>query len=35
MYYYRKGSVKKILGRESQGTYLQDEVIGGKPTVIK
>jgi hypothetical protein len=29
--YYRKGSVEKTSGRESQGAWLQDELIGGKP----
>jgi hypothetical protein len=34
--YYRKGSVgKNIPGRESQGAWRQDELIGGKPTVVK
>jgi hypothetical protein len=35
--YYRKGSVgkKRISGRESQGGWRQDEVIGGKPLVLK
>jgi hypothetical protein len=35
--YYRKGSVekKKISGRESQGAWRQDELIGGKPPVVK
>jgi hypothetical protein len=35
--YYCKGSVekKKISGRESQGAWRQDEVIGGKPPVVK
>jgi hypothetical protein len=27
--------VKKISGRKSQGARLQDELIGGKPPVIK
>jgi hypothetical protein len=31
-----KGSVeKKIFGRESQGVWRQDELIGGKPPVVK
>jgi hypothetical protein len=31
-----KGSVaKKISGRESQGAWRQDELIGGKPSVVK
>jgi hypothetical protein len=35
--YERKYSVerKKIAGRESQGAYRQDELIGGKPPVVK
>jgi hypothetical protein len=34
--YYCKSSVgKKISGRESQGAWRQDEVIGGKSPVIK
>jgi hypothetical protein len=34
--YYRKGAVeKKISGRESQGASRQDELIGGKPPVVK
>jgi hypothetical protein len=28
-------SLEKITGRESQGACPQDEVIGGKPQVIK
>jgi hypothetical protein len=33
--YYRKGSVeKKISGREPQGAWRQDELIGGKPPVV-
>jgi hypothetical protein len=33
--YYRKGSVEKRLsGRESQGVWRQDELIGGKPPVV-
>jgi hypothetical protein len=31
----RKGSVEKISGLESQGAWRQDELIGGKPPVIK
>jgi hypothetical protein len=27
--------VKKITGRESQGAWRQEEVIGGKPPVVK
>jgi hypothetical protein len=34
--YYRKSSVeKKISGRELQGAWRQDELIGGKPPVVK
>jgi hypothetical protein len=35
--YDRKGSVKKkkISGRESQRAWRQDELIGGKPSVVK
>jgi hypothetical protein len=34
--YDRKGSAeKKISGREPQGTWSQDELIGGKPPVVK
>jgi hypothetical protein len=31
--YYRNGSVanEKISGRDRQGDWLQDELIGGKP----
>jgi hypothetical protein len=35
--YYRKGSVakkKKISGREPQGPWRQDQLIGGKPPVV-
>jgi hypothetical protein len=32
--YDRKGSVEKISGRESQGTWRQDELIGGKQPVV-
>jgi hypothetical protein len=32
--YYRKGSVKKISGCPSQGAWCQDELIGGKLTVV-
>jgi hypothetical protein len=36
MDYTRKCSVeKKISGREPQGAYRQDELIGGKPPVAK
>jgi hypothetical protein len=32
----RKGSVeKKISGRDTQGAWCQDELIGGKPPVVK
>jgi hypothetical protein len=30
-----KGSVEKNAGRESQGAWCQDEMIGGKRPVIK
>jgi hypothetical protein len=36
--YDRKGSVakkKKVSGRESQEAWRQDELIGGKPPVLK
>jgi hypothetical protein len=34
--YDRKWSVEKInSGRESQGTWAKDELIGGKPPVVK
>jgi hypothetical protein len=34
--YHRKDPVaKKISGREHQGTWRQDEHIGGKPPVVK
>jgi hypothetical protein len=33
--YYRKGSVKKISRRDFQEAWCQDELIGGKPSVIK
>jgi hypothetical protein len=34
--YDRKGSVeKKKAGRESHGAWRQDELIGGKSTVVK
>jgi hypothetical protein len=33
--YDRKGSVKKIFGLEPQGAWRQDELIGGKPPVVK
>jgi hypothetical protein len=34
-HYYRKSSVEKISGRGSQGAWRQDELIGGKPPVVK
>jgi hypothetical protein len=33
--YDRKGSVKNKFGRESQGACRQDDLIGGKPPVVK
>jgi hypothetical protein len=33
--YDRKGSTEKISGRDSQGVWRQDELIGGKPPVVK
>jgi hypothetical protein len=34
--YDHKGSVEKqISGRESQGPWRQEEIIGGKPPVVK
>jgi hypothetical protein len=33
--YDRKDSVKKISGREPQGDWRQDELIGGTPPVVK
>jgi hypothetical protein len=33
--YESKCSVEKITGREPQGACRQDELIGGKPPVIK
>jgi hypothetical protein len=33
--YDRKGSVEKISGRGPQGAWCQDELIGGKPPVVK
>jgi hypothetical protein len=36
MDYDRKGSAAKyISGREAQGAWRQDELIGGKPLVVK
>jgi hypothetical protein len=36
MDYYCKGPVeKKIAGHESQEAWRQDELIGGKPPVVK
>jgi hypothetical protein len=33
--YDRKVSVEKISGREAQGAWRQDEMIGAKPPVVK
>jgi hypothetical protein len=33
--YNGKRSVEKNTGRESQGAWRQDELIGGKPPVVK
>jgi hypothetical protein len=33
--YGRKDSVEKISGRVSQGACRQDELIGGKPSVVE
>jgi hypothetical protein len=33
--YDRKDSVEKIIDRESQWACRQDELIGGKPPVVK
>jgi hypothetical protein len=33
--YDRKGSVEKISGRDPQGAWRQDELIGGKQPVVK
>jgi hypothetical protein len=33
--YDRKGSLEEISGRKSQGASRQDELIGGKPPVVK
>jgi hypothetical protein len=33
--YDRKGSDEKIAGRKSQGAWRQDNLIGGKPLVVK
>jgi hypothetical protein len=33
--YDRKCSVEKNTGRESQGACRKDELIGGKPPVVK
>jgi hypothetical protein len=33
--YDRKGSAEKDSSRESQGIWRQDELIGGKPPVVK
>jgi hypothetical protein len=32
--YNRKGSVEKIFGRESQGPWQRDDLMGGKPPVV-
>jgi hypothetical protein len=33
--YYRVSSAEKKSGRGSQGAWRQDELIGGKPPVVK
>jgi hypothetical protein len=33
--YDRKGSVEEISGREAHGAWSQDELIDGKPPVVK
>jgi hypothetical protein len=33
--YDLKGSVEKISGRESEGAWRQDELIGGNPPLLK
>jgi hypothetical protein len=33
--YDSKGSDEKMSGRESQGAWRQDKLIGGKPPVVK
>jgi hypothetical protein len=33
--YDRKSSVEKISGRGPQGAWRQDNLIGGKPPVVK
>jgi hypothetical protein len=33
--YDRKGSVKKVSGRKPQGAWCQDELIGGKSTIVQ
>jgi hypothetical protein len=30
----RKGAVEKNAGRQSQGAWRQDQLIGGKPQVV-
>jgi hypothetical protein len=35
MEYGRKGPLKKISGREFQGAWRQEELIGAKPPVVK
>jgi hypothetical protein len=32
---YYKGSVEKISGRGSEGSWRQDELIGGNPPVVR
>jgi hypothetical protein len=33
--YYRKSSAEKVSGHGSQGAWRQDELISGKPPVVK
>jgi hypothetical protein len=33
--YDRKGLVEKVSGREPQGAWHQDKMMGGKPPVVK
>jgi hypothetical protein len=33
--YVRKGLIENISDRESRGAWRQDELIGGKPPVVK
>jgi hypothetical protein len=35
VFYDRKVSVEENSGRELQGVWRQDELIGGKPPVVK